>query len=273
MGPNETSHTNEDIARLFRENDNVGPGASLWLRPLRQLFNVGKPMGQVVALTFALTEQSRFPFGMLTETQKNRIVFWPVLPPHVNMICAGQAIDAFDHITLDLPNEKIHVTGYDVNGKAVHESRSWRTYPFSDCNLSLWFLFMVRDCVIQQQDMAVQRRVPVPPTDKERRTDEFVRFTQSVAFSTVPLPPANPRSDYIYGGIYLAREDFTAKGLPASILPADRSLDTQVDECPAGSEFPIAVSRVPLGDLALCFATARPPGKLKTGVCIGFPHR
>ena len=272
MTHNEPRPTDEDITRLFREHDDVGPDTSLWFRPAQQLLKDGKSVGRVVALTFALTEQGRFPFGIFTETNKSRLVFWPVLSPHVNMTRAGHAIDVFDHITIEFPSEKIHVTAYDVDNKPIHEGRAWGTYRFPDCELSLWFLFMVRDCVIRQQDVAVQRSVPVPPTDKKRRTNEFIRYAQSIAFSNVPLPPANPSSDYIYGGVYLARSGFNAENLPASILPTDR-MDTQVDDCPDGSEFPIAVSQIPYGDRVLCFATARPPGKLKTDVSIAFPHR
>ncbi|MCH7591608.1 MAG: hypothetical protein IH989_02355 [Planctomycetes bacterium] len=55
----------DQVARLFKENDDLGAASSLWLRPLRQLFEHGKPIGQVRALTISLVEKQSLPFGMI----------------------------------------------------------------------------------------------------------------------------------------------------------------------------------------------------------------
>jgi hypothetical protein len=64
----------EDVARLFREHDDLGTGSSLWLRPLRQLFAEGKPVGPVIVLTFPVGSR-RFPFGVVSSTSNNRLIF------------------------------------------------------------------------------------------------------------------------------------------------------------------------------------------------------
>ena len=263
----------DDVARLFREHDDIGPDSSLWLRPLRQLFKVGKPIGQVVALTVSPMEQLKVLFGMLTQTEKNRLIFWPVLPSGVNMVCGGETVDVFDHITLEFPGEKIHMTAYDANGQAIHVSRAWKTHHFTDCDLSLWFTLLVRVSILRQQDMAVQRRLQTPKTDKERRTGEFVCYTQNLSFSNISLSPQEAEYDYIYFGVFLAPDSIRADQLSPSILPADSSMDSQIQGWDDGNMFQIVVSRLPFGERTICIATACPPGRLRSDVAVGFPRR
>jgi len=266
------SHDGDDVARLFREHDDIGPDSSLWLRPLRQLVKDGKPIGQVVALTVSPMEQLKLPFGMLTQTEKNRLIFWPILPSGVNMICAGETVDVFDHITLEFPSEKIHMTAYDTNGQPIHVARAWRTHHFSDCDLALWFFLLVRVSILRQQDIAVQRRVKMPTTDKERRTNEFLCYTQNLRLSNISLPPREPEYDYIYFGLYLAPDSIRADQLSPSILPAGSSMNSQIEGWPEGNVFQIAVSRLTFGQRTICVATACPPGRLRSDVFVGFPR-
>ena len=84
-----TPDHNEDIARLFRENDDIGAQSSLWVRPIRQLLDSGKPIGQLTVLAFRGEGTGAYPFGVLTHTDKQRVVFWPVLPRNADMIAAN----------------------------------------------------------------------------------------------------------------------------------------------------------------------------------------
>lgn len=269
---NNISHDNDNVSRLFREHNNIGPDSSLWLRPLRQLFKDGKPTGQLVVLTVSPTEQQRLPFGMLTKTKKDRIIFWPTLPSGVNMVCAGVKVDVFDHITLVFPSEKIHVTAYKTSGQAIHVGRAWRTHHFSSCNISLWFMLLVRVSILRQQDMAVQRRVKMPTTDKKRRVDEFIRYRNNLSFSNISLPHSDPQCDYIYCGFYLAPDSITEDQLSTSIFPADSSLASEIEGWPDGNMFQIAWSQLRIGQRIICIATACPPGKLRSDVSLGFPR-
>ena len=95
----EADNEADDAARLFREHDDIGPDSSLWLRAIGQLTRHGKPLGQAVALAFKAHDLDPLPFGIVTATENNRLVFWPALPNGAEMPCGD--IDAVDHITLD----------------------------------------------------------------------------------------------------------------------------------------------------------------------------
>jgi hypothetical protein len=100
------------------------------------------------------------------------------------MICAGEPVDVIDHITLELPGERIHVTAYDNKGRPVHVARAWKTHHLQDHGLALWFLLLIRISVLHQQDVAVQRRVQMPITDRKRRIDEFTGYAQRLTESS-----------------------------------------------------------------------------------------
>ncbi len=271
---NDRVHNDDDAARLFRENNDIGSDSSLWLRPLRQLLRDGKPIGQILALTVSAESQLRLPFGMVSRTDNDRLIFWPVLPPRVNMICAGERIDVFDHITLEFPSEKIHVTAYDSNGQRVHRSRAWRTHHLQDPRFTLWFLLLVRMSVLQRQDMAVQRRVKTPVKDKKRRTDEFAAYVRRLKLLNVPLPAHTAEQDYIYFGFYLAPgSPMTSRQLSAPILPAGTSMDAQIEGWHSGNVFEITGLRFALGKRTVCVAAACPPGRCLSDVFVGFPRR
>jgi len=266
-------YNDDDDARLFRENDDLGSDSSVWLRPLRQLFRDGKPIGRLAALTVSPMGKPGLPLGILSETQKDRLIFWPALPSGVDAVCAGKSVDVFDHITLEFPSERIHVTAYDIAGKAVHDSRAWRTHHFDDRGLALWFLLLLRISVLQQQDMAVQRRIQTPASDKERRINEFVGLKEHLTLHNIPLPPHDAKQDYVYFGLYLRSTSATTDRPSIPILPVNASLNSQVEGWPPGKAFLIAGFCVPFGKRLIYTATACPPGKLLSDVSVGFPQR
>ncbi len=263
----------DDVARLFRENDDIGPDSSLWLRPIRQLIRKGKPLGQMHVLSVSI-EDGSFPFGVLTYTDANRLVFWPTLPVGTNMVCEGQITDIFDDITLEFPSEKTHITAYDFAGKAIRDRRSWIIGHSADSPLGLWFTILVRLAVLRQQDLAVQRKVPVPISDKDRRTNEMLRYVQHLKFVDIPAPTC-PTPDYLYCSIYLAPDSITSGQIPPSLLlPADSSPDALIDGFPDKSECQIAVRRLAVDEKVIHVAAACPPGVLRGQVIVGFPrHR
>src|SRR5262245_30409057 len=92
----------DDTARLFRENDNLGADSSVFLRPMRRLLQEGAPPGELIPLFVSLPSNEARPFGALTCTSRNRIIFWPVLPRNADMIAAEGKVGVFDHVTLEL---------------------------------------------------------------------------------------------------------------------------------------------------------------------------
>jgi len=267
-------HNDDDVARLFRENDDVGCDSSLWLRPLRQLLKDGKPVGQVLALTVSAENQLRLPFGMISRTKRDRLIFWPVLPPGINMICAGERIDVFDHITLESPSGRIHVTGYGSDGQPVHPRRAWKVHRLPDRSFTLWFLLLVRMSVLQRQDMATQRRVKASVRDKKRRTDEFTAYARRLKLLNVPLPAHPAEQDYIYFGFYFAPDSATTSGqVSASVLPTGASMDAQIEGWHDGNVFEITGLSFALGKRTICVAAACPPGRCLSDVSVGLPRR
>ncbi|OHB83609.1 MAG: hypothetical protein A2Z38_05325 [Planctomycetes bacterium RBG_19FT_COMBO_48_8] len=264
---------NDDISRLFREHDNIGSDSSLWFRPLRQLFKDGKPVGQAIVLTISPTEQQRLPLGILAQTKNNRIIFWPILPRDIKIACADEKIDIFDHITLELPSEKIHVTAYDTSGQVIHKKRAWRLHQFANCPLALWFTLLVRFSILRQQDMAVQRRVKMPTTDEERRANEINCYISNLKFLNVSLPHCDIQHDYACCVLYLAAESFTKDQFPPSVVPTN-SLASEIEGWPDGNQFHVMVSLLKLGQRTICLATSCPPGRLRLGsdVSVGFPQ-
>ncbi len=168
--------TEDEVARLFRENDNIGPDSALPLRMIRQLIWDGSPLGQGIMLTFKSPGGDSLLFGAVTATRNHRLVFWPALPTGMDMPCDD--IEAVDHITLELRNRKTHATGYKTDREAVHRSRAWKLHDFPGSGLASWFVLHVRLSVLREQPQAVQGRVAMPTADKDRRVEEVTRFVQ-----------------------------------------------------------------------------------------------
>jgi len=267
-----SSHDNKNNSHLLSDHDSIGPDSSIWVRPLRQLFKNGKPVGKVAGLRVFLNKHELCPLGMLTHTGKNRLVFWPVWPSGVNMVCGDEIVDIFDHITLEFPSEKTHVTAYDSNSKPIHFTRGWRTQHYLGSELRLWFTLLARASILRQHGMEMQRRVKVPKSDKDRRTDAFARFVQNLSFVNITLPPHDADFDYIYCGLFLAPDSITSDQLPDPGLSGDVTLTSQLDGWEKG-EFEVLTTRFSFAQQTFCIATSCPSGKLQPDVAIGFPRQ
>jgi hypothetical protein len=262
----------DDDGRLFRENDNLGADSSVWLRMCRQLIVSGKPIGSVTALTIDMGDSGQCCIGFCTETQKNRLVFWPVLPTNADMSCIGQEIKTFDHATLELPSEKIHVTAYDAAGKSVHLNNQWRTQHLTDASLAMWFSCLVRKDILLNQDTEIQRLVPMPLKDKERRLSEITKLLKNRMNATIRIPSV-AMGDYIYYGVYLVSKMITGESFSPNILPCPSTLGSQIQDLPENFEYHLEVTAFELKTQTLVVVASQPPGKLNQDVSWGFPQR
>jgi len=174
---------------------------------------------------------------------------------------------------MELPSEKMHITAYGATGKPIHFSRHWKSKALSKSDLRLWFLLMTRISTLRQQDLAVQRVVKMPTSDKERRLKEVARYVDNLLFVDVPLAISAEESQYIYCGVYLISDFLTPEDVPSTLLPCQDSLANQVEGWSAGSEFSVAVRQLKLGQQAICVAVACPSGTLRDDVFIGFPKK
>ncbi len=271
---NYTEAPRDDIEalRLFREHDSVGAESSLWLRVPRQLTKDGKPIGQIFVITIPTGNDMKMPIGMLTLTQNDRLVFWPVLPRRKTVVINKPGVDLPDHVTVEFPSERVHVTSYDSSGRAIHVSESWRSAPVIAPDLRLLFTFLVRMSVVTDQDVYVSRKFPVPQNDNDRRTAEIARSVSNFVMHDLPIPGDALLQHYAGFSLYRTSEVLTAQTLPTSLLSISAAHQL-VKDWPANVEFPIVVTQFAIGSQGLCLAAGFPPGYLNDDLCFGFPQR
>jgi len=274
------STTDHDAARIFRENDDLGAASSLWLRPLRFFLDRGSPPPPMTVLLFRSQHSPPSPFGVLTRTKKNRIVFWPVLPKDAKMVAEEANSDVIDHVTLELPSERMHVTAFNAAGKRVHSTArdlghkvAWRLHRFEGTGLAVWFTLAVRWQVLQDQDTVVQRCLHAPTANEaERRKSEFAKYAAQMTMVDVPLPPTECAHGFVYCVVYLVTDPAT-EIRPSSDIFLIGDVHSQIDGWPDGNVSGIQATRLRHEQIELVIATACPPGHLRRDVVMGFPRR
>jgi len=279
MTDSESTNDVDAIDKLFHESGDLGAESSLWFRPLRQLLQQGKPVGPMTVLTFRGADTGAYPFGVLTHTKKGRIVFWPVLPTNADMVAADGKIGVLDHITLELANEKIHVTAYDGTGKASRcgatdfgHGQSWRLCRFEGSGLAIWFTLLMKWSVLLDQETAVQRLVQAPtPAEAERRKQVFVRYAARLKFVDVPLPLRSGTPEYVYCVVYFVTDPNGVNLTSDIFLQGD--VDSVVDGWPEGIVFEIQPMKLRYEETQFVIAVACPPGTMRQDVFLGFPRR
>jgi hypothetical protein len=274
------SPTDDDVARLFRENDDLGADSSLWFRPLRVFLDRGTPPPPMTVLAFRSQHSTLLPFGVLTCTKRNRIVFWPVLAKNADMVAEQGKTGVIDHVTLELPSEKMHVTALDAAGKRLHftardggHKQAWRLHRFEGTGLAFWFTLAVRWQTLQDQETAVQRRILAPtPAEVERRKQVFTNYPRRLTFVDVPLPPTESVPDYVYCVVYLLTDPAAEPKYSSDVFPFG-DVGTWIDGWPCRGEYPIKTSKLHHEQTEFVVATACPPGHLRQEVLMGFPRR
>lgn len=274
MNRNELPSDEDEVQRLLRESHSLGADSSLWLRVMRQLTAHGKPLGQTLAVGVSINDEPlKSLVGMLTFTDQNRLVFWPVLPrtskiepvPPLNMVP--------DHVTVQFPSEKVHLTSYDENGDPVHTpSLGWRSAPVRDPDFRLLFAVHVKLEHVRDQDVLVGRQFIIPPSDVARRTSEISRFRQRIINHDIPVTSSDPNPHYVSFAIYRTESEATAESLPPRLFPGAMFRD-MVDNWPDPAEFVAMGKPFKLRDHHLLMAAACPPGQLIDELSFVIPTR
>ena len=257
----------EDVVRLSRDHDDIDPDSPLGLRLLRQWAWHGKPIGQPVELAFKLPDSDPLIFGAVTATKNDRLVFWPMLPTGRCMSCGD--IKAVDHITLELPSEESHATGYKTNRKAVRQSPGWKIHHCPGSGMALWFFFLVKLSVLREQPRAAWVEVVVPATDRQRRVDELNRYIRDRQLALLTLHNRSETGDYVAAAVYLVTGPLNEQTFPASVFPSNL-MAPEVTGWP-NELAPIDRAKVAVGTRAIAVATARPAGTPNEDMVIGFP--
>ena len=268
-----------DIAKTFCAIENLEAQSSLWFRPLRQLLERGKPTGTMTVLAFHGTHTSAYPFGVFTHTKNNRIVFWPVLPKNADMVAAEGKVGVIDHITLELSNEKTHVTAYDAAGEPSRcgatdfgHPEAWRLQRFEGSGLAIWFTFLVKWSTLLDQETVVERWVKSPHTaEAERLKRAFARHAGQIKIIDVPLPKSVIVPQYVYCVVYLITEPDREIQLTSDIF-LHGHVASEVDGWHDGENvFEIQPMKLHHEQANFLIATACPSGIMRQEVALGFP--
>jgi hypothetical protein len=272
MNYTEAPRDNAEVLRLLLEQDSLGAESSLWLRAFRQLTKDGKPIGQILLFTIPIGNERKMPIGLLTLTENNRLIFWPVLPRGNCAVINKPRFAPPDHITVESPSEKMHLTSYRADGRPVHVRESWRSARLQTTDLSLLFTFLVRMIVVADQDVLVCRKFPMPKNDNVRRKAEFSRCMNMVEVLYLPIPGTAPEKQYVAFSLYRTSDLMASQSLPTSLLPMS-NMHGMVNDLPEKTEFPITVAQFTIRNQTFCLAAGFPPGHLNDALCFGLPRR
>ena len=262
--------TDDEITRLFAEHDDVGAGSSIWLRLITKLLSQGKPPGEATVVCLDCPGQGKLPFGAFALTERDRLIFWPILPRDIPVGCRGQDITVPHHVTLEFPSGRIHATAYNERGTAVH--RPCGRLQQLGGGFALWMMFVVELSTLGDQDKAVQRKAQTPVTDKARRESEFLRFAKKLSIRSMPLPASESAPRCVCCAMYTVAEGTNASEFAPSLFPNGGLWDGQIVDWPDGHCFMITRFLLNVGTKRVLLAACCPPGKPKSKVCLGFPN-
>jgi len=249
-----------------------GGWGSLWLRPLRILLEQGKPIGSLKVLLLPVGNGRAYPFGVLQHTLRERIVFWPVLPREHTTCWEDEEVHPVDHVTLELPKGRTHVTWFDSGQRRCHHSRGWRIHRFQGTGIAFWFHLVFRWELVEEGETGWERTVKWPTTDANRREREFAQLADHFELARVAMPAPEPVGDYVFVGFYVVVGSTPNPCLDPKMFLAGAKVDKLIEGWPDETAFPIQPMRIRVGDTRLLIATAVPPGRLKGNVVLGFPH-
>lgn len=242
--------------------------SSIWLRSIRYLTHEGKPLPELTSLFVKSTTEAVLPFGTMTQTENNRLIFWPVLPKQHPQLCEhGNLID---HITLELSNGKSHSTAFDEQGTRHHASNGWKLVEIAGSGLKMWFSMLVQWDVIQNQDLRVEVEMATPIRDASRREEEFRKHAANFRGQWIVLPEGQRGGNYLYCVFYLQ----TANSFDLSpVIPifVGHNVDDRIEGMPDDTTFPIQPAQLQVGTTKLLVLSATPIGQAKSALMFGFP--
>lgn len=245
------------------------PNHSPLIRPLRQLFDEGKPAGNVIVIGYEFSANRRLPMAALCARKDHSVVLWPALPPNVSALRVGDAEVPFDHVTLDLRNERTHITGFDPGGNRQRSDLAKRLGDPSETGARLWFWFAIRTSVLDQQCGEFEGEFHEPERrDKGRREQEYRDYAQRILERLEFLPVPTPLGDYVVTAFYLLPQRRPDWMTPKS-LPMGSFWNDEIDGWPDGSRFDVSSAAIELDSINIGIATACPSGRLRSDVVIG----
>lgn len=243
---------------------------SVLYRPLRRLFDEGKPPGDVRALWYELSPKRRLPFAALYGSPGSSLVLWPASPPGASTATTKAGREPFDHITVDLRNHMTHITGFNVRGERCHGKVRFPVHRIPGSDAALWCVCAFRWTVLEQQCGEFEWTAPMPKSDQQRREQEFIKYAEQVMEQPVFLTIPAPRGDYVISVFYVLGSG-KLDWFPPKAFHMGSFWNDEIDGWPDGDRFDVALSAVEAGAVHIGIATACPPGHLKRDVFVGLP--
>ena len=241
--------------------------SSVWIRPLRLLFQSGSPLSPIVYLTLELPGQT-VPIGAATETQRGRLIFWPALPGDGIMVTPNGQPALPDHVTLELSSGKCHLTSIDANGNRDHMSRQWSLYGAGNGESQFWFHMIFKTEMLLSQQDSLDFWVQSPPSDLERRKAEIQRHAERARH--IKLKAATIQGDYVWCALYISAGDNKKPSVPEETLRFDAALNGLVNGWPEGNSAVMCPNGGQVGGSSLMILIGGPEGEAQQPVALGF---
>lgn len=240
---------------------------SIWLRAIRYLTHEGKTLPPFTSVMVKSSTDLLLPFAVMTQTERNRLICWPVLPKDFPLETPkGRLID---HITLELSNGRTHTTAFGPNGKRHHKSTRGKIKEIPGTGLAPWFTVLVQWSVIENQDLRVETNMFTPAGDGPRRESVFRKMAEQYRGAFIALPDGPGLGDYIYTMFCLQMSETVDLAPLGTEYFGDR-VDDRIDGFPDGTIFPIVPTKLQIGTTKLIALTSAPPGIVKTELSYGF---
>ena len=257
----------------FRDNDNVGHESSFWYRATRQLFERQSPIPKMTCLSLGPTANDQLALGLFALTDNNRLIYWPALSKSETMYSEEGIAPVFDHITLEFPKQRFHLTTYDKSGEKVKVADSLGTYRFLDADSSMWFQVLVKIDLLRTQDRDIQRKIQVSKNHKDNLVKWLKGFAENLSFQRTFLPSLQ-NADYVCYSLFLTSDCLSIqRKLSSGDVVNNVFLDKYVDERQIEKVFNVYWSQFKVANHDLCIAAACPPGLMRIPLAFQFPRR
>lgn len=243
---------------------NVSPDVSVFWKPLRRLFEDGRPIDPVTVLFYDVGDGRPLPFASIAKTRGDRLILWPPWDAlQVNEFADGRTFP-IHHVTLELANGKTHFTCFEADGQRFHEGRGWKLATLED-GLKLWLIGAFHLASLEKQVGALEQNVKMPKTNTKPREDKFRRYWAEMTRKTINTPLL--RGDCFVTVIHLLPDSASFRGpAKAAHFPMGSFWNDWIDGWPDGDSFQIVPTGINVGGVNLLLLTASPPGRLK-GAC------
>jgi hypothetical protein len=239
----------------------VSPDESVIWKPLHRLLAEGNPIDPVTVLCCEMGDGKRLPFATIAMTGGNRLLLWPPSDARSPGEFADGETFPIHHITLELSNSRTHFTRFEGTTARAHKSHGWKLWA-ANAGLKMWLISAVRLAQLDRQAGALEMGISMPPSDSQRRIEEYKRYFAEMKLTDVKAP--RPRGDYLITAIYLPTDVVPGAPIDPACFPVGSFWKEWIAGWPEGDAFEIIPTGINLSGVKLLLLSAAPPGRLKS---------